>query len=186
MSKLPFRDKAPVRTYTGPDLTNYRDYKPYLKTDFDSKCGYTYCLDFWFGGQRNFQIDHVKPQSIHSNLKNKYSNLVYSCSYVNRAKSNDDNEYLDPCNVDYNLHFYRDQSGNIFPIDNSEKGKYMYKKLKLYLKRYSIIWTLEQLEARMDKLKDLIQRTGDSEAQKLFQEITFKYMDYKKYLRAEQ
>jgi hypothetical protein len=60
----------------------------------------------------------------------------------------------------------------------------MYKKLKLYLKRYSIIWMLEQLEMKMEKLRILIDATDDHEAKELFIAITFKYLDYKKHLRA--
>jgi hypothetical protein len=111
---------------------------------------------------------------------------VYSCSYVNRAKSNDLNEYFDPCNVDYNKHFYRDHLGYIYPRDNSPIARYMYKSLKLYLKRYSIIWMLEALEEKMEILRDLIERTDNGEAKILFHAITLKYMDYKKYLKAVQ
>ncbi|WP_288339948.1 hypothetical protein [uncultured Roseivirga sp.] len=61
----------------------------------------------------------------------------------------------------------------------------MHKRLKLYLKRYSVIWTLEQLEQQMETLKTLIENTNDDSAKKLFVQITMKYMDYKKYLRAQ-
>jgi hypothetical protein len=105
---------------------------------------------------------------------------------VNRAKSNDLGNYLDPCITDYNQHFFRDSAGNIFPEVDSEPANYMYKQLKLYLKRYGIIWMLDQLEQRMYVLQELIENTGDAEATKLFVEITMRYNDYKKYLRAEQ
>lgn len=41
--------------------------------------------DYWL----NFQIDHFKPISKYPELERNYKNLVYCCSYVNRAKSDD-------------------------------------------------------------------------------------------------
>lgn len=186
MSNLPFRENTniPVRAYNGPELTNYRNYKPHLRTDFKKRCGYTNCIDDWFGGAITFQIDHFLPQSKHPTLKTKYSNLIYSCSYVNRAKSCDEGNYLDPCDEDYNKHFYRNTNGEITPVATSAKAKYMHRRLKLYLKRYSIIWTLEQLEQKMETLKTLMESKDDDAVQKLFIKITIKYMEYKKYLRA--
>ena len=186
MIEISFRAKAPTRTYSGKELSDYRGYKSFLEKDFNERCGYTDCYQFWFGGRRNFQIDHFKPKSKHGDLETKYSNLVYSCSYVNRAKSDDIGDYIDPCDTDYNEHFYRDSSGNIFPKSTSASAKYMYKKMKLYLKRYAIIWMLDQLEQRMFKLQELIEATGDKDAKEMFVTIGMKYNDYKKHLRAEQ
>lgn len=184
MSELIFRNSSPKRTYSGKELSNYRSYKKYLITDFKSRCGYTDCLDFWFGGKDNFQIDHFIPKSKSPKLEIDYSNLVYSCSYVNRAKSDDVGNYIDPCDVDYNEHFYRDELGNIYPNEHSDSAKYMYIKLKLYLKRYSIIWILDQLEQRMFKLQEIIETTKNAEAKELLVEITMKYNNHKRYLRA--
>ena len=184
MSQLNFRETTPVRSYAGKELKDYKRYKDVLEKDYNERCGYTDCHQVWFGGKRNFQIDHFKPKSIHPELETKYSNLVYSCSYVNRAKSDDTGTYIDPCDENYNEHFYRDSLGNIYPLENSVVGKYMYKKLKLYLKRYSIIWILEQLEIKKEHLRKLIEETKDEEAMQLYVAIDFKYMDYKKHLKA--
>jgi len=186
MNQYQFRTDKPMRSYTGNELVNYRGYKDFLETDFNQRCGYTDCHQFWFGGKRTFQIDHFKPQKYFPELETKYFNLVYSCSYVNRAKWHDSGNYIDPCDSDYNEHFYRDGLGNIFPKANSEAANYMYKKLKLFLKRYAIIWMLDQLEQKMFKLQELIEATGDAEAKALFLEVSFNYNNYKKYLRAEQ
>lgn len=184
MRKLNFRDSPPQRTYSGKEFSDYRRYKDFLAKDFKSRCGYTDCYDFWFGGKNNFQIDHFKSQLKHPELATKYENLVYSCSYVNRAKSDDVGNYIDPVNVDYNDHFYRDELGNIYPKDHSECAKYMYIRLKLYLKRHSIIWMLDQLEQRMFKLQELIESFNNQDAKDLLIEITFRYNNYKKHLRA--
>ena len=188
MNKLPFRDEnnRPIRSYNGKEYSNYKIYKPFLRKDFNQKCGYTDCLDHWFGGVSTFQIDHFHPQSKYPQLKTKYSNLIYCCSYVNRAKSDDDKDkYLDPCNEDYNKHFYRNGNGEIIPEASSEAAIYMHRKLKLYLKRYSIIWMLQQLEQKMESLRLLMDQKNREDAKDLFVEVTKKYMDYKKYLRAQ-
>lgn len=186
MSELLFREVPPERNYTGKKLSDYRQYKDFLARDFKNRCGYTHCLDFWFGGKTNFQIDHFKPKSKFPDLETEYNNLVYSCSYVNRAKSNDDGSYLDPVDEDYNAHFYRDELGNIYPREGSEAARYMYIRLKLYLKRHSIIWMLEQLEQKMLLLQQLIEDLDNPEAKDLYLAVSFKYNDYKKYLRAVQ
>ncbi|MEN9548797.1 MAG: hypothetical protein RIR12_1388 [Bacteroidota bacterium] len=184
MSQLNFRDTPPARTYTGKELKDYKRYKDALESDFNKRCGYSDCHHDWFGGKRNYQIDHFKPKSIYPKLETKYSNLVYACSYVNRAKSDDDGNYIDPCDINYNDHFYRDELGNIYPLENSEPAKYMYRKLKLYLKRYSIIWMLEQLEIKKEHLWQLIQEHGSEEAKDLYILIDRQYMNHKKQLTA--
>ncbi|MBS1515340.1 MAG: hypothetical protein JSS63_09925 [Bacteroidetes bacterium] len=183
-SKRLFRESSPTRTCTRV-YASYTGYKKYLAKDFNYRCGYTNCLDHWFGGRRNFQIDHFKSIKYHPDLINNYSNLVYSCSYVNRAKSDDDNDFLDPCNDNYNDYFYRDDYGNIYPENSSDIAKKMFLTLKLYLRRYSLIWLLEKLENSMEILKELIEKYDDEDAQKLFVKVGMKYMDYKKYLRSE-
>lgn len=150
----PFRKIAPKRTYA-KKRANYNAYKTFLADDFNHKCGYTDCSDHWFGGKRNFQIDHFKPRSKYPKLINEYSNLVYCCSYVNRAKCDDDNpNYLDPCDVDFNLHFERNDLGYIKA--KTPQGQYMVEHLDLGLFRYAICWNLDRLEEKINPLAELI------------------------------
>ena len=176
----PFREIAPQRTYTKIH-SNYHDYKPYLVIDFNYRCGYTDCSDFWFGGRNSFHIDHFIPWKKHiidkPHLQTDYSNLVYCCSYVNIAKSDDEGLYLDPCNVDYNEHFQREDNGKIIPLTDS--AKYMYNKMKFYLERYRIIWMLDQLDNKIDKLKEI----DNKEAENVCNELLLAYYNYTKYLK---
>jgi hypothetical protein len=185
MTTLDFRRASPARSYSG-QFSDYRKYKPHLAKDFNDRCGYTDCHHFWFGGTKNFQIDHFKPVSAHPSLITAYSNLVYSCSYVNRAKSDDEGDYIDPCDTDYNAHFFRDITGNIYPVPTSISAKYMYRKLKLYLKRYGVIYTIERLQEQLDKLQSYIEKTNNQVAKDLYIEVSFKFHEYLKYLKAEQ
>lgn len=184
-----FRDHFPKRTFL-KEYKNYRDYKQPLANDFSNRCGYTNCPDLWFGGMDNFHIDHFIPWKKYPNtpnLKIDYSNLVYSCSYVNISKSNDEGQYLDPCNEDYNKHFSRDFYGKIVPNKDSAKAIYMYKKLKLYLRRYQVIWMLDNLESKLQellKIKNSAKLAIDqtNELNTMIIELVEEYFKYRKYL----
>lgn len=189
MMAINFRNQSPKRTCT-KSYSNYRSYKPYLVSDFNKRCGYTDCPDLWFGGPSSFHIDHFKPSKKNPHLKTKYSNLVYCCSYVNILKSDDEAEYLDPCDVDFNDHFQRNSQGQIIPKSSSKVAKYMYRKLKLYLKRYEIIWKLDEIHKRMEKLKIAIENPKNSHIRKellvLEAELGMEFIKYIKYLSSNQ
>ena len=163
-----FRDNSPSRTYTGT-YADYRSYKLHLAKDFNNRCGYTNCPDFWFGGRNNFHIDHFIPWKNYPHkpeLKTNYANLVYACSYVNILKSNDEGPYIDPCDNDFNKYFSRDNSGRIVPVTTSKEAIYMYKKLKLYMLRYQIIWVLDRLYTKMRQIKEAIGISSDDDRKK--------------------
>ena len=102
---------------------------------------------------------------------------------MNRAKSDDDNpNYLDPCETDYNKNFERDDRGFIVP--KTTQGKYMADHMQLHLFRYAIIWNLERLCERIDKLKVVNPRT--QEVKDLLLELLEKYYEYDKYLADNQ
>ena len=152
-----FRNLSPKRTCT-KSYSNYRSYKSFLAEDFNHKCGYTDCSDNWFGGPNSFHIDHFKPWKKNPHLKTEYSNLVYCCSYVNILKSDDEGDYIDPCDVDYNIHFERDTNGYIMPKKTSAQAIYMHKKLQLYLKRYQIIWKLDEIISKMKEIELAVEK----------------------------
>jgi len=132
----------------------------------------------------------IKPKSKFPQLKSEYGNLVYCCSYINIQKTNDIGHYIDPCNTDYNQHFERDDIGSIVPKKGSIEANYMYKKLKLYLQRYQIIWMLEQLENKIQFLSDLIKQEQDEVFKQDFLKTHFELVDeffsYKRFLSLEQ
>lgn len=178
----PFRKIAPERT-NQQKYSDYHRYKESLANDFHGKCGYTDCSQRWFGGLRTFQIDHLKPWSKYPDLKNEYRNLVYCCSYVNRAKSDDDSpNYLDPCDTDYNKHFERDDKG--FIVGKTQQAKYMVEHMQLNLFRYAIIWNLDRLCERIDILRTI--KTPNSEVKELLLELLDKFYEYNNYLAANQ
>lgn len=162
-----FRRKQPNRTLNVNKCNNYRHYRPQLRLDFNTRCGYCDSKeDLATLGNAQFHIDHFAPKKKFPSLENEYSNLIYSCSRCNIAKNDDwissspntpvvDNKgYIDPCAVDYNDHFDRDNHGNIIGI--TQVAIYMIGKLKLYRIEYGIIWALEQIDITMDILEQAV------------------------------
>ncbi len=187
-----FREHAPSRKCK-VKFTDYRRYKEFLQNDFNHRCGYTDAPDIWFGGKNAFHIDHFVPWKNHPTkpfLKTDYNNLVYCCSYVNILKSNDEGNYLDPCDNDLNEHFYRDAYGHIFPRKDSPQAIYMYHKLQLGMERYAIIWSLSSLYEKMERLKFAINKIPDgnkkNKALKIMGELAMEFIDYLKYLSLKQ
>lgn len=144
----------PQRTCTNV-YTRYTSFKPYIREDFNKRCGYCDDLDVYHGGSRGYQIDHFKPYSIvrFLALKEEYSNLVYSCPFCNRAKSNkweDSNGFIDPCSENYDNHLERNSRGQI--KYKSEQGKYIHSNLNLHLKRHELLWMIEKIIQQKEEL----------------------------------
>lgn len=207
-----FRSKQPARSTGVPEEKSHLNYRAQLAKDFNNRCGYTDCSHmWWFGG---FEIDHFAPMSPRikdadklaefKKLECKYDNLVYACPQINRSKSNDwptddptlpvsadgSRGYLDPCNNDYNEFFYRTNSGGIMPTDNPI-ALYMWKRLKLYLKRYELSWRLTWLYENVEELDGLI-KSGklsseeSEEVEQMANELRKKFFEYFRYIDANQ
>ncbi|MBK2258021.1 HNH endonuclease [Francisella philomiragia] len=157
--KNKIRKNTPIRTCK-KQYKRYNSYKTFLINDFNNRCGYCDTHDKYLGGKKNFQIDHFRPHSIESfvTLKNKYSNLVYSCQSCNRAKSNkwkDLNGFIDPCSIEYDNILFRDSEGRIYH-NGTDQGEYIYYNLNLYIKRHELIWCIEKIESQKEEINSLI------------------------------
>lgn len=184
MKKNKFREETPKRTCT-KQYKSYRSYKKYLRDDFNEKCGYCDDSDRLVGGRRVYHIDHFAPHSKFKEKLTDYDNLIYSCSYCNLAKSDDwisdspdvsvlNNEgYIDPCSASYDEQFSRDSNGNICP--ETEIGRYMYENMNLFLKRHSLIWSLERLKGLIDEVDIKIENNENSELLSLYRELSKQY-----------
>lgn len=152
----------PIRTCTYT-YRRYTSFKPYIREDFNKRCGYCDDLDIYNGGSRGYQIDHFKPHSIARflALKEEYSNLVYSCPFCNRAKSNkweDNNGFIDPCDAEYDNHLERNSRGQIKA--KTGQGRYIYKNLNLHLKRHELLWMIEKIIQQKEELIAIKKRLG--------------------------
>jgi len=148
------RVKKPVRTCS-KTYASYTSFKPYLRADFNKRCGYCDDLDVYHGGVRGYQIDHFRPHSIvtFKHLKEDYSNLVYSCPFCNRAKSNkwlDEDGFIDPCESEYDEHLARNSRGQI--VAKTSRGQYIHKNLNLHLKRHELLWMIEKIIEQKEEL----------------------------------
>ncbi|VVH65429.1 hypothetical protein BSPLISOX_191 [uncultured Gammaproteobacteria bacterium] len=144
----------PTRTCT-KSYSNYPSFKQYLKNDFNNRCGYCDDPDLHYGQEISYHIDHFKPKSKFPKLETNYKNLVYSCPYCNRAKSNKwkaKNGFIDPCSQEYDENLQRDDKGEIQSI--TERGEYIFQNLRLYLKRHKLIWALAILEKKKLQLDE--------------------------------
>lgn len=166
------REKIPCRSTDIYKYSDFHKYKPFLREDFNKRCGYCDDSDIRSGGHRYYQIDHFVPQKVFINLKdNDYHNLVYSCPFCNREKwhkwpSNDENisiiensGFVDPCSKDFDNHLDRNADGKISV--QTEIGQYMFKELNLGLKRHAILWNLEKLMRQIDEISMLIDNEKD-------------------------
>ena len=167
----PFRKINPSRTYTGPAKGHYRDYRAELAQDFNGRCAYTDCSHKWWAD--GFHIDHFAPKkpkltdpgqlAAFQAREHLYTNLVYACPQVNRAKSNDwpsedpdvnvveGRGYIEPCS-DFNQHFERTDTGAIVPRAGDTVAAYMWQKLRLYLRRYELYWRIDEISLRTKEL----------------------------------
>lgn len=163
------RERIPSRNPDVQPKEKYRDYKDELRKDFFQHCGYCGGWDRYSGGTTGFHIDHFAPKKRFPQLIAAYANLIYSCPYCNRSKSDkwigDDpfishdntNGFIDPCDRAFDKHLSRDDQGYFRP--STPVGKYMIKHLRLFLERHRYIWMMQKMEAlkmRAQRLRQLI------------------------------
>lgn len=166
--------QKPVRSCT-KTYADYKNFKPYLVKDFNNRCGYCDSHDKFFGGLKNFQIDHFKPHSIPAfmPLKHEYNNLVYSCQSCNRAKSNkweNTEGFIDPCDAIYETFISRDSNGKV-KHNNTKQGEYIYSNLNLFLRRHEFLWLIEKLENQKNEIKELREKPLESDTLTLLLEF---------------
>ncbi|WP_406795353.1 HNH endonuclease [Bacillus velezensis] len=157
----------PKRTYTGEKWKSNTSNKKRLAKDFNNRCGYCDDLDTYGGGYNVYHVEHFAPREKFKELQYTYDNLLYSCPYCNISKSNKwvgatSNEnilgeegFIDPCGKEYDDHLKRAVNGRI--IYKTSIGFYMYKELKLYLKRHEILYNLEKIRLKRNQLKEKIE-----------------------------
>lgn len=194
MKTIPFRRAVPVRS-TGLAKKQYRAYKEQLREDFYKKCGYCDGSDTHVGGLRGSHIDHLAPRSKFPALENSYQNLVYSCPFCNRAKSdkwigndpavpNDGQKgFVDPCDPQLDQHLKRDEVGKIVYL--TPLGRYLIDNLNLRLARHQFIWQLDHIEILCEKLEILMDRLPPESDTRyvLAEQIAQLFKVYRKYNR---
>lgn len=189
------REKMPTRSYHGKRFRSNPANKKHLAKDFGNRCAYCDDLDAYGGGYHAYHVEHFAPKERFPELEFDYDNLLYSCPWCNRAKWDiwpsdnskinivGDEGFVDPCTVDYDKHLKRLPDGTIKGI--TPLGEYMYKTLKLYLKRHAIVHNVDKLDRKRIELENSIandKRTGKEcrkkeKALQLVKENFFEYFD---------
>ena len=84
----------------------------------------------------------------------------------------------------------RDTDGSIIPKDNSKEAKYMFSKLQLGLIRYRLIWKLEEMRVKKNRIKDAIENLKNKERKpellEIYYELDTEFMKYLDYLSTNQ
>jgi len=95
-------------------------YRNWLRDEFIFRCVYCLRRETWGTLKKDWQIDHVIPQSISDEGILDYDNLVYACGPCNHTKSN--RLVPDPCKVAYGGCLDVDRNGEIHAINNNSGG----------------------------------------------------------------
>ncbi|MES2618111.1 MAG: HNH endonuclease [Bacteroidota bacterium] len=189
-----FRQHTPKHTKNRRVCKHYRSYKLTLRSDFNKRCGY--CNDFYHDHKKYFVIDHFIPQNpdgwLHSIPSNKYSNLIYACSYCNGAKSNKwptmnpqkFNEggkgFIKPTNNAYSKLFKRDTNGSIIVHKDHPIGKYIYEELNFFMDYHAWNWKVERIFEQEEILRSKVKTIKDPNLEaelKELQIIRLKFID---------
>ncbi|MCT4327740.1 HNH endonuclease [Elizabethkingia anophelis] len=185
MIEFYFED-APKHRDTYPQYATYNQYRPILREDFNKRCAY--CRDLDQYKISNFSIDHYVPRNpkgcVSTIPDNQYDNLIYACSYCNRAKwnkwptmdtsiENDGNiGFLKPTSNEYRNLFYRTRDGKIFPKPDTPLASYIWEELKLWFPIHSLMWRIEKLMELDDKINKRLESSPNDELEKIHYEIT--------------
>lgn len=168
------RHKLPGRSPNVAPRARYGEYKPQLRQDFSQCCGYCGDGDRFYGGLPGYHVEHFAPKKKFPAFETVYTNLIYSCPYCNRGKSDkwigDDHAvshdgtegFVDPCLEEFDTHIDRTNDGAFVGL--SPVGEYMIEHLKLYLERHRYIWTIQRLRTfavRADRLRRIIDSSDE-------------------------
>lgn len=183
---IEFYPETPKHRADFPTYKTYNQYKTILREDFKRRCAY--CCDLDKYKITNFAIDHYVPRNpdgcVSHISDNQYDNLIYSCSYCNRAKwnkwptldSNLDNDgvigFIKPTNDEYKKLFYRTETGKIVPKHNNVLAKYIWEEIKLWLPIHSLMWRIERLIDLDSTIRIHLNKNRNEELEKIHYEIT--------------
>ena len=155
-------NKLRRRIWSG-ELRDYRDARKELAEDFNDICGYCGKSSKYF--KEHYHIDHFVPRRIAEEMKNQYSNLVWSCPKCNLSKSGKwptenknlpyDNEkgFIDPVSEEFDQHLERKEDGCI--VGKSVLGCNMCENLNFHIRRTGLIWKIQQMMEIQDKMDEL-------------------------------
>ncbi len=144
----------------------YTAWKQQIADECYHQCVYCAIHEAPWGGIDHYHIDHFRPQSKFDELKNKITNLYYSCPICNKFKSddwkNEPDNLNDICYPDPSDHNYSDLF-NWDKTNHTLEGIYVSSKYlvnRLYLNRPQLIYERREyfLKAKADALISEVNR----------------------------
>jgi HNH endonuclease len=118
------------RRHAPAGYKDYRDYKPWLRDEFEFRCVYCLQREMWSRDRDAvFSVDHVVPQfeDPDGQLTCNYANLVYACTRCNSARR--EVRVLDPTAVNMADHVRIEADGTTVAL--SEGGGLLIELLHL-------------------------------------------------------
>lgn len=128
-----------------PTSGEYQDWKQQISDDCHNRCVYCSIEENPWGGIDHFHIEHFKPQSKFTALKNTITNLYHACPICNRFKSDDwptdsnldEISYPDPGQHDYS-DLFEFKMSSFELVGKYKASKYIVN--RLYLNRPQLIY----------------------------------------------
>lgn len=173
-----FPKQRHTRNQSPPQFKKYRDYRPYLNSEFANTC--VYCRRPNLTGEsRGFEIDHYFPKHQFPALVSDYSNLYLACSTCNGRKSDaypsrpESPAVPNPCD---HVMFEQLRYQNDVATPHSRNGEYAIHLLQLNepltldarktfrIQANAVRYQLEKLESEIVELRELAE-SGNSEAE---------------------
>ena len=108
----------------------YASYRSFVREDFRRCCAYCLLHEFWAGGERNFELDYLRPVSRFPHLLNDYQNLFYACHVCNQVKSDhwprpaleaEGIGFVNLCDSDWEAHYRLSADGALEPLTASAR-----------------------------------------------------------------
>lgn len=117
-----------VRKHAPVGYSNYQEYKPWLRDEFEFRCVYCLQREMWSRERHAvFSVDHVVPQSHDETLVTVYDNIVYACCRCNSAKQ--DLRLPDPTVEGMGCHLAVTADGTVTGL--TDEGKFLIRLLHL-------------------------------------------------------
>jgi len=100
----------------GPSgYASYESYRPWLRDEFEFRCVYCLKRETWGQATSEFELDHFEPQSINSDRRVDYFNLVYACRRCNSVKQ--DQSVDDPFDLLHSANIATQADGSLLSRD---------------------------------------------------------------------
>jgi hypothetical protein len=119
-----------VRRHAPAGYRDYRDFKPWLRDEFEFRCAYCLQREMWSRErQAVLSVDHILPRSEDPAglLDCEYANLLYACTRCNSARQ--DIRVLDPTAAAMAEHVRVEADGTMTGL--SEDGHFLIELLHL-------------------------------------------------------